>query len=182
MNVISTTDATYRPRDEAASLAATEGESTATGPAVADGNATGASPPAAQPSRLPLLLAIAAALIAAFAATVSAVGLAAASRTIAEARLAIQELRSPEAATPAAAPAAQADPHAPAATAADVREIVGTLRADIARYLAARDRAEAGAAPAAAALRDGQVEIANRLGAIEIRLGRLEKGPLSASR
>ena len=170
MNIISTTDPIYRPREGAAAQET----------AGAQGHADTAPKPVApaKASRIPLLLATAAALIAAFAATLSAVGLAAASRTVAEAHVAIDGLRAahPAAAAPSAPPAHTPEMAPDSASIAQIADAVQRLRADIARYQTERDRADP-----AATVHDGQVEIANRLGAIEVRLGRMEKA-LSSSR
>ena len=116
------------------------------------------------------LLPIIAVLLAAFAATLSVVGLIVASRTVAEARVAIESLRAgtPPAAIAMAPPPAAAVPRA--VTTADLDSMIVALRSDIARA-----RSEQGGMGQAATIGSAQAELANRISAIGVKLDRIER-------
>lgn len=122
------------------------------------------------------LLPLVAVLLATFAATLSGVGLIVASRTVAEARVAIEALHAGAlpAATTMVAPPVAASPRA--VTTADLDGMIVALRSDIARA-----RIEQGGMERAATIGSAQAELANRISAIGVKLDRIERA-LSASR
>lgn len=129
-------------------------------------------------------LPIASASLAVLASSLSVVGLMVASRTVAAANHAVADLRESQqaivklaAATPIES-AGQALPTLPtetvrgvdaAATPEDIRRALDDLRADLARYQAP------GGGLLISTLRDGQAELANRIGEIALRLDRIER-------
>jgi len=134
-----------------------------------------AEPAAATTARRAGLLPALALALATVAAVLSAVGLVVASRTVAEARIAIEALpaRTPAvSSTPASAPAVASA----AVTAADLDKVIVALRRDIAQAGLAQDGAKQAAAIAAA-----QAELANRISMIGLKLDRIERS-LNASR
>jgi hypothetical protein len=161
---------TQAPVDEAAEPVA-EALPTSAVPA-----ADSIEPVAAAKSTLLGLLPIIAVLLAAFAATVSVMGLIIASRTVAEARVAIESLRAgaPPAAIATVPPPVATSPRA--VTTADLDRTITALRSDIARA-----RMEQGGMERAATIGSAQAEIANRISAIGVKLDRIERA-LSASR
>ncbi|HWW64291.1 MAG TPA: hypothetical protein VNZ43_05995 [Sphingomonadaceae bacterium] len=130
------------------------------------------APASAAPARTGLLPLIAV-LIAAVAALLSAIGLIVASRTVAEARVAIDALRAgamrPPVVEAAAPPALPMDGATPL-TAADLDRALVDLRRDLARA-----GAERGGPALAATIGGAQAELANRISTIGIRLDRIEQ-------
>jgi len=141
----------------------------------------------ARPSSAQGLFAMAGVALAAFAATLSAVGLAVTSRTVVEARAAIDALRAVEqrhadriggAPSPATATrVALIAPPAPAAASApddaaiaQMRRSLDALREDVARLAVARN-----GGAMLSTVSDGQAELANRLGVINNKLDRIER-------
>jgi hypothetical protein len=146
-----------------------------TEPAAATEPAAPAPAPAPAPlSSRPGILVLVAVALAAFAALLSVVGLLVASRTVAEARLAIGALHAnPTVAAAAPAPAPSPVPSGNSTrpvTAAELNQAIAALRSDLARL-----RGAPGDQALRETLRSTQSEIANRITILGVKLERIER-------
>lgn len=159
------------PEDEAASPEAPDGQSA----------------PSKKRMKMSDFLPMTAVSLAVFATILSAVGLAVASRTVAEARIAIEKMQpaqhiAAERAARTAPLIAEPADHSLAtktsaddapATAAELRSALADLRADLARYQ--------NSSAVALTVRNGQSDLANRLGELTVKVDRIERS-LNTSR
>jgi len=138
--------------------------------AVADGEEATVAPPApvAPPARTGLLPLIAV-LLAVVAALLAAIGLLVASRTVADARVAIETLRAQDMPRQVVVAAPPTEGNKPL-TVADLDAAITALRRDIARA-----KAERGGASLAATVGSAQAELANRIDVISVKLDRIDK-------